>query len=191
MSLALFLLLLSVPLGVLLTVMPTWVLGDPGERVALPASCTQVSSVEEPSAAASSHHPATCLAVAAHRARAYLGFIGPRWRNEDLDAMTWLIAGHLRDRFETAMLAAIGAVHDWLGSQTASVDARIVVEREQLRETLGELIGSLPTFGEGVGWECHYRRGDLRRIRGQLAALLAGVERHRQAALHPPAAPFR
>lgn len=191
MSLALFLLLLSVPLGVLLIVTPTWVLGDPGERIALPTSRPREVSVEEPSVADSSRHPAACLAIAAHRAHAYLAFIGPRWRNEDLDAMSWLIAGHMRNRFETAMLAAIGAVHDWLGEPAASIDARTIVERERLRETLAELIGSLPSFGEGSGWECHYRVADLQRLREQLAALLAGVERHRQAALHPPAAPFR
>src|SRR5690242_14810473 len=80
MSLALFLLLLSVPLGVLVTVTPSWVLGDPGERIALTTSRTPVSAEDEPECDVdSSDHPATCLAVATHRAHAYLAFIGARW----------------------------------------------------------------------------------------------------------------
>lgn len=194
MSIALFLLLLSVPLGVLLTVTPAWVLGHgEGERLALQTPGTPSVSTEEPGGAAdSSHHPATCLAIAAHRAHAYLGFISARWHLEDLDPMTWLVAGRLRDRFETAMLAAIGAVGDWLWqSQHPQLDPRMPVERERLHETLAQLIGSLPTFSVSLGWECHYRVEDLQRICGQLQALVAGVERHRQAALHPPVTPFR
>jgi len=192
MSFALFLLWLSVPLGVWITATPSWGLGDPGERLALPTSRTPLLAEDESACAAdSSDHPATCLAVATHHAHTYLAFIGARWHLEDLDPMTWLVAGHLRDRFETAMLTAIGAVHDWLGDRAASIDARTVVEHERLRDTVAELIGSLPTFSESLGWECHYRMATLQRIRGQLQALVAGVERHRQAALHPPAAPFR
>jgi hypothetical protein len=149
MSIALFLLLLSVPLGVLLTMGPAWVLGDgAGERIALPTPGTPSVSTEEPGRPAdSSHHPATCLAVAAHRAGAYLGYISARWHLEDLDPMTWLIAGRLRDRFETAMLAAIGAVNDWLGqSQRSEPDPRMPLERERIHETLAQLISSLPTF---------------------------------------------
>lgn len=192
MGLALFLLLLCVPIGVLLTVSPAWVLreGD-GERLALPRGPTP--STEEPGGAAgSSHHPATCLAIAAHRAGAYLGFISARWHLEDLDPMTWLIAGRLRDRFETALLAAIGAVHDWMAqSQHPEHDPRMPVERERLHATLAQLIGSLPAFSVSLGWECHYRVEVLQRIQAQLQALGAGVERHRQAALHPPLTPFR
>lgn len=194
MSIALFLLLLSVPLGALLTMRPPWVLGyGDGEPLALPLGPTPSASTEEPpGAAGSSHHPATCLAVAAHRARAYLGFISARRHIEDLDPMTWIIAGRLRDRFETALLAAIGAVHDWMAqSQHPELDPHMPVERERLHATLAQLIGSLPTFSISVGWECHYRVKDLQRIQGQLQALGAGVERHRQAALHPPFMPFR
>ena len=194
MSIALFLLLLSVPLGALLTVGPAWVLrAGAGERIALPMPGTPSVSTEEPGRAAdSSHHPATCLAIAAHRARAYLGYISARRCLEDLDPMTWLIAGRLRDRFETAMLAAIGAVDDWLGhSQRSEPDPRMPIERERIHETLALLIGSLPPFSVSLGWECHYRVEDLQRIFEQLEALGAGVERHRQAALHPPLMPFR
>jgi hypothetical protein len=194
MSFALFLLLLSVPLGVLITVTPAWVLEDgTHERSSTPS--TPPSSTDEQSTAAdSSDHPATCLAIAAHRAAAYHAFIGVRGHLEDLDPMTWLVAGHLRDRFETTMLAAVGAVDDWLRQQAASatmIDARASVEHERLRETLAELIGSLPTFSASVGWEHHYRIADLQRLQGRLEVLAVGVERHRQVALHPPAAPFR
>lgn len=194
MSIALFLLLLSLPVGVLLVATPAWVLGDGSrERLALSSSATPTASTEDPPGAAdSSHHPATCLAVAAYRAQAYLGFISARWHLEDLDPMTWIIAGRLRDRFETAMLAAIGAVHDWLAqAQPPELDPRLPSERERLRETLAQLIRSLPTFSVSLGWECHYGLEDLQRIRGQLQALGAGMERHRQTALHPPVAPFR
>ncbi len=194
MSFALFLLLLSVPLGVLVTLSPMLAWGDAArERIALAPPWTPVS-VEEPlHAVDSSHHPATCLATATQRAQAYLGFIAARWHLEDLDPMTWLIAGRLRDRFETSMLHAIGALNDWLGdpTQAAGIDARAMVERERLRETLGELIGSLPTFSVTLGWECHYRVEDLHRICARLDRLSAGVDRHRQVALHPPTAPFR
>lgn len=187
MSLTLFLLLLSVPLGVLATVMPVWMLGDAGrERPAI--------APREQAEAGSSHHPATSLAVASHRARAYAGFIAARWQIEDLDPMTWILAGRLRDRFETALLAAIGAVDDWLTEQetrVASLDARTHVERERLRDRLARLIGSLPTFSSGLGWEHHYRVDVLHRIRGELEALSTGVDRHQQVVLHPPTAPFR
>jgi hypothetical protein len=194
MSFALFLLLLSVPLGVLITVTPAWVLEDGTHERASTPSTPLPSTDERSTPADSSDHPATCLAIAAHRATAYHAFIGVRRHLEDLDPMTWLVAGHLRDRFETAMLAAIGAVDDWLDEQATStgiIDAGAAVERERLRETLAELIGSLPAFSAGVGWEHHYRIASLQRLQGRLETLAAGVERHRQVALHPPAAPFR
>lgn len=193
MSLTLFLLLLSVPLGVLITVTPVWMLGEAGrDRPAIgPRGAPPRAAREEPEAG---HHPSTCLAVASDRARAYAGFIAARWSIEDLDPMTWILAARLRDRFETALLAAIGAVDDWLTEQesrVASLDARTLVERERLRDRLARLIGSLPTFCAGLGWEHHYRVGVLERIRDELEALAASVDRHRQVVLHPPTAPFR
>jgi hypothetical protein len=198
MSLTLFLLLLSVPLGVLVTVTPLWMLGDAGRdrpAIALRGALGPVTrEAEAGSVGDSSHHPATCLGVASHRARAYAGFLAARWQIEDLDPMTWILAARLRDRFETALLSAIGAVDDWLAEQeshVASLDARTLVERERLRERLARLIGSLPTFSAGLGWEHHYRVEVLERIRGELDTLAVGVHRHRQVVLHPPTAPFR
>ena len=201
MGFTLLLLLLSVPLGVLITVTPVWAMNAADyERMTfgrVHGAPHQLPALDEAAPATEtdwSHHPATCLAVAAHRARAYLAFIAARWHIESLDPMTWIIAGRLRDRFETALLGAIGAVKDWLAeheAQIAGLDPRTLVERERLRETLAELIGSLPAFSSGLGWECHYRVENMERIGVQLAALAAGVERHRQAALHPPTAPFR
>lgn len=186
MGFALFLVLLWVPLGLLITVAPAWIEAEAAaERLALP---------EPPEAdAAMGHHPATCLAIAAHRARVYLGFVTAHWSLEELDPMTWLLAGRLRDRFETAMLAAIGAMHDWVGTPPpfVGVDPRTGLEHESIRATLAELIGSLPTFSVDLGRECHYRERALQRICVQLGMLSAAVERQRQTALHPPPAPFR
>jgi hypothetical protein len=190
MGIALFLLMLSLPLGVLITVGPPWAEPEPP----LPLPAPTAAAAEEPGLDAidSSHHPATCLAIATHRARAYLGFVAARWHLDELDPMTWLVAGRLRDRFETAMLDAIGALHDWLGSAPPFVvDPRGALERERIRETLTELVRSLPTFPVDLGRGCHYPERDLSRICGQLGTLAAAIERHRQAALHPPPSPFR
>jgi hypothetical protein len=123
----------------------------------------------------------------------YLEYVTVRGPLEDLDPMTWLVAGRLRDRFETAMLGAIGALHDWLSAMrhTAGVDPRTPLEREALHATLAALIGALPSFSVGHGPEHHYRPRDQARVCVQLEMLSAGMERHRQAALHPSAAPFR
>lgn len=192
MGIALFLLMLSVPLGVLITVGPPWAEPEPPfDRPAL-AAAVAAGTATEPEATDSSHHPATCLAVAVHRARAYFGFVAARWHLDELDPMSWLVAGRLRDRFETAMLDAIGALHDWLGSLPPhGVDPHASLERERIRETLVELVRSLPTFPVDLGRECHYHEQDLARICGQLGTLSAAIERHRQSALHPPPSPFR
>lgn len=194
MGIALFLLMLSVPIGVLITVGPPWAEPEPPfERPALTALASAAEPAAGPEAADSSHHPATCLAVASQRARAYFGFVAARWHLDDLDPMTWLVAGRLRDRFETTMLDAIGALHDWLGSppQPAVADPRGPFERERIRETLTELVRALPTFPVDLGRECHYCARELELICDRLGTLAASIERHRQAALHPPPAPFR
>jgi hypothetical protein len=193
MSLALFLLMLSLPLGVLTGAGPAWPRAWPSlAELGAPASGPP-SPTAWPIAADSSDHPSTCLAVATLRARAYLGFIAKRWHLEDLDPITWLVAGRLRDRFETSVLAAMGAVQDWLGAQPcpAGPDPRAQLEREGIRETMAELVGTLPTFPVDLGRECHYRVSELERICRQLCSLAAGVDRHRQAADHPPPSPYR
>lgn len=189
MGLALFLVFLWVPLGLLITVAPAWIEAEAtAERLALPPQTEPMG----PQVADASHHPATCLAIAAHRARVYLGFVAAHWRLEELDPMTWLLAGRLRDRFETAMLGAIGALYDWVGTPSlGGIDPRAQLEHERIRATLTDLIGSLPTFSVDLGRACHYREGALQRICGQLGVLSAAVERQRQTALHPPPAPFR
>jgi hypothetical protein len=191
MGLALFLMLLWVPLGLLITVAPAWIEAEAeAEHLALPAP--PETEPTGPQSADASHHPATCLAIAAHRGHAYLGFVAAHWHLEELDPMTWLLAGRLRDRFETAMLAAIGALYDWVGTPSrGGIDPRAQLEHEGIRTTLTALIGSLPTFSVDLGPECHYREGALQRICVQLGVLSAAVERQRQAALHPPPTPFR
>jgi hypothetical protein len=193
MSLELFLLMLSMPLGVLIVAWPPWppawqVQAELDAPASLPPGTTAW-----PIAGDSSDHPSTCLAVADLRARAYLHFIAARWHLEDLDPITWLVAGRLRDRFEASVLAAIGAMHDWLGAQPypAGPDPRAQLERERISETMADLVGTLPTFPIDLNRECHYRVSELERICRQLCSLTAGVDRHRQTADHPPSSPYR
>jgi len=209
MTIELFLLMLSIPIGAMLTLGPAWLVDAWSNADLAAPRCLPRARAAAPLREAYLHHPSAALELASDRGTAYLGAIATRWSSGELDPMASLLAGRLRDRFETAMLAAIEAVRDWLSATARPVgsarphapgrlpghlgDPRTELERERIHEELGSLIAALPTFPHHVdlGPRCHYRVGELQWICLRLRSLAARVDRHERIALLPPTSPYR
>lgn len=193
MSLGILILMLTIPLGALLTIAPAWAIEAWSHaELAAPPRLSE-AAVAPRGVPDSSHHPAACVASASERARRYLGVLAAPWHAGDLDPVAGLLAGHLRDRFETSVLGAIEAVRDWLSTAPPPADPRVAAERERIRETLASLIATLPTFpsDRDLGPDCHYRVAELEHVDALLRSLSTSLRRQRLAVEQPPTSPYR